>query len=581
MNREGVVALHTCWRCGLPWLSRTVAIIGMIVVIGLLPWLAGHDPALALLRARYGEQDATPEALHSIRATLGLAEGPWVALRHWVWGILHGDAGHSWVSGHPIFPGMLRALGVSLTLMGASLIVAFCVAVLLCWPSMRQGLKGRLTQRTHCTAIALTALPEYLLATALLLVFAVWWRLLPPFGWENLRSLVIPALAMGMPAGGLLGRLALDRMTSVFGERWLLTWQCAGVARTHIRRAVLRRVVPTLLPQIALVVTGLTGGAIAVEKVLAIPGIGRATLGAVMAHDMPVVQLGMLMLLGIAIMVRLVAEGIGRYGQGAAMAQQSMPVTAAPLPSRSARYAVMMTLMVLAVTIVIGSGRDPWGLNAARLAPPSWQLPLGADALGRDILARLAHGALQTGGGAFVVVCGCLLIGSIVSLWPRALAGVIDTANAMPTTVAGIVTAALFSPSPLGALLAVMAVSWAPLAAHAIALREELEACPHMAMLPVLGVGPWRRLTHHVLPVMVLPLLRHAMLRLPGAALALAGLGFLGLGAQPPSPEWGAMLAAAVPYMERAPWGVLAPALGLIMLAILAVSLTLVGRNVR
>ena len=576
MSDAGPFSLYGRWKQRLlPSLSRVLALIGLVIVIGLLPWLAGHDPALALLRARSGEQEATPEVLASIRAALNLADGPWAALWRWLVGLAHGDAGRSWVSGHAILPSMLRALGVSLTLMGASLLVAVGVAAAVCQSALRKGLRGRLTQTTSSVAIALTALPEYLLATALLLIFAVWWPLLPPFGWKGPLYLVLPALAMGIPAGGLLGRLALDRIATVFNERWVTTWHIAGISRVRVAGAVLRRVLPSLLPQVALVITGLTGGAIAVEKIMAIPGIGRATLGAVMAQDMPVVQLGMLMLLAVAVIARLLAEAIGRWWQGAAMHQHSMPVATAIPRARSARVWVIVSIALLAVLMITGIGRDPWALSHARLAAPSWSLPLGADALGRDLLARLAHGALQTGGGALLVVSGCLLIGGMVSLWPRAMAGIIDVANAVPPTVAGIILAALYGPSPRGAIVAVMLVSWAPLAAHAITLRQELQAQPHMAMLPVLGVGACRRFTHHVLPAMTLPMLRHAMLRLPGAALALAGLGFLGLGAQPPSPEWGALLASAVPYMERAPWGVAAPALALVVLAILAVSLTL------
>ncbi len=71
---------------------------------------------------------------------------------------------------------------------------------------------------------------------------------------------------------------------------------------------------------------------------------------------------------------------------------------------------------------------------------------------------------------------------------------------------------------------------------------------------------------------MLPPVTRHALLRLPGVALALASLGFLGLGAQPPSPEWGLLLAENQPYAERAPWAVLAPAAVLALLGALAVT---------
>lgn len=85
----------------------------------------------------------------------------------------------------------------------------------------------------------------------------------------------------------------------------------------------------------------------------------------------------------------------------------------------------------------------------------------------------------------------------------------------------------------------------------------------------------WRRTGQ--LPAVVPPVVRHALLRLPGVALALASLGFLGLGAQPPSPEWGRLLAENQPYAERAPWAVLAPAAVLALLGALAVTASTAG----
>lgn len=84
-----------------------------------------------------------------------------------------------------------------------------------------------------------------------------------------------------------------------------------------------------------------------------------------------------------------------------------------------------------------------------------------------------------------------------------------------------------------------------------------------------------------MLPAAVLPLLRHGMLRLPGVALALAALGFLGLGAQPPLPEWGLLLSEGIDYVERAPWTTVAPAIALILTSVFAVALAGLRRTRR
>ena len=120
-------------------------------------------------------------------------------------------------------------------------------------------------------------------------------------------------------------------------------------------------------------------------------------------------------------------------------------------------------------------------------------------------------------------------------------------------------------------------MSWAPLAAHTAALAQEARAQPYVQILPVLGVGRARVLLRYVLPAVVRPVVRHAMLRLPGTALALAALGFLGLGPQQPSPEWGLILAEGINYVERAPWAVMAPASALALASVLAVGLAGAG----
>jgi peptide/nickel transport system permease protein len=118
----------------------------------------------------------------------------------------------------------------------------------------------------------------------------------------------------------------------------------------------------------------------------------------------------------------------------------------------------------------------------------------------------------------------------------------------------------------------VAAVGWAPLAAHTCALLRQERAALHLTATRALGAGPWYLLHHELLPAVLPPVTRHALLRLPGIALALASLAFLGLGAQPPAPEWGLLLAENQPYAERAPWAVLAPAAVLALLGALAVT---------
>ncbi|SJL84487.1 ABC transporter permease subunit [Vibrio palustris] len=555
-------------------LSRLLTLAGVVVVVALLPWLSGHDPALALLRARSAEQNPSPEALQAIRDALGLDQGPMHLMMSWLQGLLHGDAGVSWVSGRPIMDGMLNAASVSLSLMGFALTAALVIALVIAAPTIKRGLQGDAYRSHGIIAVIFTALPEFLLASLLLLIGAIWLQWFPPFGWKSVHYAVLPALSLAIPAGGYLGRLLSDTIAHVFTEPWIATWSVAGISRWHITIAVLKRAIATVLPLMGLVLVSLTGAAIAVEKVFAIPGLGRATLGAAIAKDMPTLQLGILFILTIAFITGISVNLLRYLLLGRALRLGALPPAKehTTTPSGKARSLPWICLLLLSLVIAVGIFRDPFMIQYARLAEPSWQLPFGADAMGRDILARVAHGSFYTCLVALTIAVLCLVIGFIIGQFPRLMAGPIEMANALPPVITGLLIVAVSGPGMIGASIAVLLVSWAPLAAHAAALTEEVKARSYIQMLPLIGVGTIRRQLCYVLPAIFKPLLRHAMLRVPGMALALASLGFLGLGAMPPSPEWGRILAEGMPYVERSYWVVLAPALSLITLSVFAVS---------
>lgn len=561
--------------------SRAVTLIALIALVGLLPWLGGRDPALAVLRAASAEREPTPEALAAVRADLGLEAGPLGTLAHWTSGALSGDLGLSWVTGRPVLPEVLAALRVSAALTGFAVIVALLVAAVITAPVIWQGLAGPPRQPAGRAATALVALPEFLLAELILAVVAVQLHWAPPYGWAGPEYAVLPALALGLPAGGLLGGLVSDALALVFAEPWVNTWRVAGFSRPRIIGGALRRAVPSLAGQVALVAVGLIGGAVAVEQVFAVPGLGRATLTAAASGDLPALQAGILVLLAVAVLAGVAATAARTAALGAARRTGSIP---APSPSATATATAVarvpaLAAGVLALVLLAGLPRDPYRSTLGRLQAPDVAHPLGSDAVGRDLLARLAHGAGLTIGVAVTVTALCLLVGLLAGLLPAVMTGPIEVANALPPVIAGMIVAGVSGPSHWGAAVAIALVGWAPLASHTAALVIQARATPYAQLAPVLGIGPWRLLRRDILPGLVGPVTRHAVLRLPGNALALAGLGFLGLGSPPPAPEWGAILAEGMPYLERAPWAVLAPTLALVLLAVTAQASSGSGRS--
>lgn len=556
-------------------LSRIVTILAVIFLLGILPLLTGRDIAESVYRSRYSEGEMSPEALAGIREELGLDGGVLGAFFTWIGNALQGDFGVSWTTRQPVLPEMIQALGASLTLMVAALAIAILLGGLLTIPTFRRGLAGRSDRTGGGLAAAFTALPEFLLASVLLVVFAVWLGWFPPFGWRGLNYLVLPALSMGLPAGGFLGRLLSDALASTFSERWVATWQVAGFSNTRIVLAAIRRTLPGVTAPMSLILVGITAGAVVVEQVYAIPGIGRATLEAAQSQDLPTLQAGVILLMLLAVVLGVGATLLRRLLLGPALRSNSLPAAVPKTPSSKWALVLPATVLVLLLALILaGLPRDPFALDYTRLQAPSWELPLGADSSGRDVLARISHGALSTIGIGAIVAVICLVIGLIVGMFPNLGSGPIEVTNAAPPILAGLIIAAVMGPSSFGAAIAVTAVSWAPLAAHTAALVAEVKAQPHVKIAPVLGVGKARMMLRYVLPSVIGPVFRHACLRLPGIALALAALGFLGLGPQPPASDWGLVLAEGMPYVERAPLVVLVPAGALVLLSIFAVSLS-------
>ncbi|NUS25972.1 MAG: ABC transporter permease subunit [Streptomyces sp.] len=554
------------WRAGIA--------AALVCAIGLLPWLTRTDPALTVLKARSAERDPDPAVLAAIRDELGLDAGPFRLLGEWLGGLWRGDAGRSWISGDAVTPAVLQALGASLLLMAVALLVAAVTVALICartlWLGAHRRLGGRRAGGSGSAVLA--ALPEFLTASVLATVVGVQLGWLPALGWYGPQWTILPALALGLPAGAVLGRLLDDLLPGAFAEPWALAAAARGVPGRSVARQAVRRCLPGLLPNTGLFAVGLTGGAVAVEQIFDIPGLGRTTLQAALAQDLPVLQAGTLALVLLAAAAAGLAALAGRLLIGPALRDGALPSLHGPKPPARTLQPLAYGGL-LALVIALGLPRDPLALDTGeRLRPPSLQHPFGTDGLGRDLLARVGHGALDTLLLALAISAAALLTGVLLGLLPRVSGPLVDTIVALPPVLVALLVTAVVGGGSATPALAVGAVAWAPLAAHTSALLRQERAALHITATRGLGAGRRYLLRHELLPAVLPPVTRHALLRLPGIALALASLAFLGLGAQPPTPEWGLLLAENQPYAERAPWAVLAPAAALALLGALAVT---------
>ncbi|SDD29491.1 ABC transporter permease subunit [Glycomyces harbinensis] len=563
-------------------LTRLSVLAAVLVAIGLLPWLADRDPALTVLRARYPGREATESALAAVRADLGLDAGPLPILRDRLTGLARGDLGTSWASGEAVADTVLPAFATSLTVMAAALLVTAAITAAACAPALRRAATGRPVGTGGIAVASFAALPDFLLATLGVAVFAAWLGLLPAYGFDGPANLVLPALAMGLPGGGLAARLGRDAIGHVAAEDWVRQWRTAGYSRRRIARGLLRRAAPPLAPQLAIVAVSITGAAVAVETVFAVPGLGRAALAAADAQDLPVLQACMLILIGFGFAAGLAARAGARRLAGPAADAAALPV-APPATGGRRRHLVWFACAAapLAVAIIYGLARGGTIATGTRLEGPGLAHWLGTDELGRDVLARLGQGAWWTAGAALGACALSYAIALALGFLPRLAHPLAEAFNSFPVAIAGMLVVVVLGRGQVGAVLAVVAVSWPPLAAHAAALVARARTAGHREARLALGAGPGWMLRRHTLPLVTGPLAAHAGLRLPGMALGIASLGFLGLGAGPDAPEWGASLARSMPYLERAPLAALAPAAAMIALTLAVMAAVSFPRSAR
>jgi peptide/nickel transport system permease protein len=230
---------------------------------------------------------------------------------------------------------------------------------------------------------------------------------------------------------------------------------------------------------------------------------------------------------------------------------------------------------------------DPYAtVLRERLAPARPGHPLGQDTLGRDVLARLLHGTrISLAVGAATVVISLLVGVSIGAAagWAggwmdEALARVIDVFLAFPGLLLAIALAAVLGPSLGNVVLALSALGWTGYARLARVEVASLRRRDFVQGATALGAGPVRILLRHVLPLTAPALLVQATFGMAGAIVAEASLSFLGLGAPPPLPSWGAMIDEGRPFLLVAPRLVLWPGLALATTVLL---LQLLGDGLR
>ncbi len=248
---------------------------------------------------------------------------------------------------------------------------------------------------------------------------------------------------------------------------------------------------------------------------------------------------------------------------------------------------IVAIVLLAAIVAPLIAPADPLGQNLRTGAVgPSAQHLFGTDKLGRDLFARIVYGARISIRIGFVAVGLAITIGSAIGLTAGYVGGKVDNALmaamdmmlAFPSIILAIGIATILGPSITNLMIAVGIVyipQYARLARSSVLAIRDNE---FVEAARAVGAGSLAILGRHILPNIIAPLIVQAALGIATAELEAAGLSYLGLGAQPPTPEWGAMLNDARDYWISAPWALIFPGLSITLLVL---GFNLVGDGLR
>jgi len=290
------------------WIVPTV--LGVLILLFALTYFLPGDPASVMLGPR-----ATPELIKDLNHRLHLDQPVYTRLGYYILGILRGDLGESVWSRHKVSSLIANALPYTITLAVCSMGLAALVGIFL-------GVFATIYKESiidHLvTGISLVgvAVPDFVAACLLLLIFAVHLNLFPVLGAgeagniaDKIYHLILPVISLAIGWIGYLSRLTRETMLEVLDSDYIRVAKAFGMPAKHIhyKYALKNAVIPTITV-IGLGIGKLLGGAVLVEIIFNRPGIGKLVVDAVYARDLPVVQGGILMATLLFVLANLIAD---------------------------------------------------------------------------------------------------------------------------------------------------------------------------------------------------------------------------------------------------------------------------------
>lgn len=301
--RSRFVLRRICW-------TLFILIASTVVIFGILRVIPG-DPARAMLGP-----EATPDAIAVLRAQLGLDEPLIAQYAIWVSHAIRGDLGQSIALSQSVVSLLAERLPITLLLSLYALVFAVLIAI----PVSVISATHRHTVLDHgprFVALLGLAMPSFWLGIMLVLVFGLWLQVLPVYGYaspsdgiiEHLQHVLLPAVALGLAYAAMIMETNRTGLIEVLHQDYIRTARAAGLSnRLILYKYALRNALVPTVTVIGVQIGYLMSGAVVVESVFAIPGMGRLLVNAVLSRDYPVVQGVMLVTVTIFSITNLVVD---------------------------------------------------------------------------------------------------------------------------------------------------------------------------------------------------------------------------------------------------------------------------------
>ena len=249
--------------------------------------------------------------------------------------------------------------------------------------------------------------------------------------------------------------------------------------------------------------------------------------------------------------------------------------------------ALAATLLLITIFAKYICPYDPYTQDLSQaMQPPSATHPMGTDTYGRDMLSRVLIGAQTSISSTFALVAIITVFGTIVGIFCGYYGGVVDSVMmrisdiclAFPGLVFAMAVAAILNGGVQNAVIALALISWPKYSRIARSQTLSMKSLPYMQAAQLAGDSALQMIFRHALPNIVGPILVTSMLDIGTMMMEIAGLSFLGLGAQPPVAEWGSMMSSGRSMLQTYPWIVLSPGLAIFVSVVI---FNLLGDTIR